>query len=152
MPIEFGRFTIYGAHEVARGTMAITIVPHDHPQLFAWWHESTREVLGLLPKSLTGKRVVDFGCGSTAILGIAMARLGAKNVTCVERNEELAELASKSLDANGVKGVIHAALAPGQHFDFMAANLGNDSMELETLMTYADRGIYVGKDGAIETW
>lgn len=65
-------------------------------------HETTRLCLELLEKTdLTGKTVLDMGCGS-GILGIGTALLGAGSVTAVDIDENAAGIADKNFKCNGI--------------------------------------------------
>ncbi len=66
-------------------------------------HESTALCLEMLEKAdLEGKRGLDIGTGS-AILAIAMARLGARKVFAFDNDMETWEVAPKNLARNGVE-------------------------------------------------
>ena len=66
-------------------------------------HGTTRGVLRLLDRALTtGDRVLDVGSGS-AILAIAAALLGAREVVAVEGDPVAAEYALENIDRNGVR-------------------------------------------------
>lgn len=66
-------------------------------------HETTSMCVQLLQKYVNaGSTVIDVGCGS-GILGIAAARLGAKNVIMTDIDECAVEAANHNLKLNGVK-------------------------------------------------
>lgn len=65
-------------------------------------HETTSLCLGMLEKlGTSGKRCVDIGTGS-AILAIAMVKLGAKRVVAFDNDLEAAEAIEMNLERNGV--------------------------------------------------
>lgn len=66
-------------------------------------HETTSMCVQLLQKYVNaGSTVIDVGCGS-GILGIAAARLGAKNVIMTDIDECAVEAANHNVKLNGVK-------------------------------------------------
>jgi ribosomal protein L11 methyltransferase len=65
-------------------------------------HETTRNVLRLLPNVMNpSDRVVDVGAGS-AVLAIAAARMGAARVVAIELDEQAIGNAEANVAANGV--------------------------------------------------
>ena len=68
-----------------------------------------------------GDRVLDFGCGDGALLGMLHRRVGSRTYDLhgFDPNALGAELAVAALAANGVKATIHGSLAaiPDAHFD-----------------------------------
>jgi len=123
---EIGRFAIYGEHEIEpTGKVGIRLMPHSHHAAYPWWSLSTQSVLARLERlDLTGKSVLDFGCGASCILGLAAARLGGV-VTAVEIHPELADIAQRQAEANPTLDVTVRADDPGGMFDVILANVGD---------------------------
>ncbi len=150
---QIGRFAVIGEHEAEPdGLIPIRILPHLHFRAYAWWSESTAQMLERLDE-VEGKTVCDFGCGASAILAIAAARLGAA-VTAVEQNAELAELARANLDANGFQAV---PLMVGDfsdaeaHFDLLIANVG-DAHLVGQVSKQSEHGWGTEQDGVVISW
>ncbi len=76
-------------------------------------------------QDVTGKGVVDYGCGS-GILGIAAALKGAERVICVDTDPQALEATSDNAARNGVTDLVQC-LAPEAYFensaDFVLANI-----------------------------
>jgi ribosomal protein L11 methyltransferase len=76
-------------------------------------------------QDVTGKRVVDYGCGS-GILGIAAALKGAERVVCVDNDPQALEATSDNAVRNGVTDLVQC-LAPEAYSensaDFVLANI-----------------------------
>jgi ribosomal protein L11 methyltransferase len=86
---------------------------------------------------LTGRRVLDYGCGS-GILAIAAARLGAADVTAVDHDPQALEATRDNATKNGVAARLEV-LAPEQcprlQYDCVLANiLAGTLVELATLL------------------
>ena len=68
-----------------------------------------------------GDRILDYGCGDGALLGMLHRRVGSRGFDLhgFDPNTLGAELAVAALAANGVKATIHGSLAaiPDAHFD-----------------------------------
>lgn len=104
----------------------IVIIPHFHPSAYPWWSGETVKVLTAMEGfNFEGMDVLDFGCGASAVLSIAAARMGAASVVALEIHPELAEIAQSQVDANGLGDVIkiNPADAPWS-YDIVLANLG----------------------------
>ena len=72
-------------------------------------HESTRLCLSLLSDiDVTGKKVIDTGCGS-GILGIAALKKGAKEVLFRDIDESALNNLRENIRLNGVSGVVECA-------------------------------------------
>ena len=68
-------------------------------------HQTTQMIIGLLlDMHLTGKRVLDCGCG-TGILGIAAAKLGAKEIVAYDIDEWSADNARHNAQLNHVQNI-----------------------------------------------
>ncbi len=76
-------------------------------------------------QDITGKRVVDYGCGS-GILGIASALKGAERVVCVDNDPQALEATLANAARNGVTDLVQC-LAPEEYSensaDFVLANI-----------------------------
>jgi ribosomal protein L11 methyltransferase len=65
-------------------------------------HETTSLCLEwLTDNSITGKRIIDYGCGS-GILGIAAAKLGAETVVSIDIDAQALSATRKNAEINGV--------------------------------------------------
>lgn len=141
---RIGRFAVVSKDEkVSPKMLPIVMVPHYHQAAFPWWDQSTANVLGTLPDDLTGKRVLDYGCGASAILAIAAARLGASDVRAVEIHPELAALARANIEANGLPIVLEDD--DGSSYDLILANIGDE----DAVKALRSRGTVIGtnRDG-----
>ncbi|KAG0355014.1 hypothetical protein BGZ54_001334 [Gamsiella multidivaricata] len=67
------------------------------------------------PESITGKNVVDIGCG-VGFLGIACASLGAKRVVLTDGNTEVLTMASQNITYNNVSCPTTASLLDWESF------------------------------------
>ncbi len=93
-------------------------------------HATTRGSLRLLDQAVSAAdRILDAGAGS-AILSIAAAKLGAKQVTAVELDPYACEAARDNVRRNGARGVdvVQAEITPGWlaaagSFDGIVANM-----------------------------
>jgi len=143
--VVIGQFTIIGEHEEGEG---IRLLPHTHGNAYPWWSESTRNVLeSLTVEDVKGKRVLDFGCGASAILGLAAASLSAKSVDYAERDVELWAIAKTIVRRNA-----HSPSPDtGKRYDFILANLG-DAEQVGKVSVRSEHGIGTDKDGAVIRW
>jgi ribosomal protein L11 methyltransferase len=95
------------------------------------------QILDSLP--LTGRRMIDYGCGS-GILGIAALKLGAEQVTAVDLDPQALLATRENAQRNGVSDSIEvqgvpATLTPAQ---YVVANiLAGPLIELAPLLTQA---------------
>lgn len=76
--------------------------------------------------AVSGKRVLDYGCGS-GILGIAAALLGAAGVQAIDIDHQALlatrENAQRNAVADRVETGLPAELSPDQHYDVLLANI-----------------------------
>ncbi|HYE59256.1 MAG TPA: 50S ribosomal protein L11 methyltransferase, partial [Rhodothermales bacterium] len=92
------------------------------------YHESTRLVLGLLPRLVqTGDRVLDAGCG-TGILAIAALKLGAASALAFDVDTWAEENAAENFARNGVSDraevrIGSVEVVPEAGFDVVLANI-----------------------------
>lgn len=101
-------------------------------------HATTRMVLLELQKHvLSGKRVLDYGCG-TGILGIVAAQRGAGEVTGIDIDPASTENSRENAQANACSLELHTGdlnvLPPGKHYDLILANI-NRNVILNALPT-----------------
>ena len=106
-------------------------------------HETTRLMVAqLLDAQLSGKRVLDCGCG-TGILGIAASKLGAEEVVAYDIDEWSVENTRHNAALNGVENlqVLHGDSRVLSHvsgvFDVVVANI-NRNILLADLPHFAD--------------
>lgn len=91
-------------------------------------HETTCQLTRiLLNEDFTGKSVLDMGCG-TCVLGIAMAKKGAKEVVAIDIDENSVENARQNCKLNGVENIeiIHGdaySIKENMKFDCIVANI-----------------------------
>ncbi len=136
------RFAVIGEGETEpEGLVPIRLLPHFHHSAYPWWSESTAAVLAALPDDLSGKTVLDFGCGASCILGLAAHALGA-DVTALDHHPEIAEIARRQAD--GRFPVL--MLDNGHDYDVILANIG-DAHTVGTLASRAGLLIGTSKDG-----
>jgi len=123
-------------------------------------HPTTALCLQILDSlSVTGRRVIDYGCGS-GILGIAALKLGAAHVTAIDldpqallatrdnaiRNGVGASIDVQGVDVQGVDGTIQPA------YCVMANILAGPLIELEPILTAAcEPGGYLLLSGLLKT-
>ena len=103
-------------------------------------HETTSLVIGeLLKADLTGKSLLDMGCG-TCILGILASMRGANPITAIDIDEWCVENSLENLKLNHISNVEvllgDAKLLQGRKFDIILANI-NRNILLNDIKTYA---------------
>jgi len=103
-------------------------------------HETTAMMIeALLAEDLTGKSVLDMGCG-TGILAILSSRLGAGRVVAIDLDEWAVENATENLEKNNVPGGtvilgdVNAILE--EQVDVILANINRNTL-MEHLPAYA---------------
>jgi len=90
-------------------------------------HETTRLCMEMIERHFKGGRALDIGTGS-GILAIALAKLGAKEVTAVDIDPIAVKAAGENAARNGLADTIHVvegdlARDIGGRFDFICANI-----------------------------
>lgn len=101
-------------HPVQELPLGVRIVPHC--AFGAGYHETTSMMIEqLLESDLTGKRVLDNGCG-TGVLGIFAKKRGAEEVTAIDIDDKSVENTLENAALNGVR--IDAKLGDLSAFDF----------------------------------
>ena len=91
------------------------------------YHETTRLILEeIMDEDLSGKRCLDLGCGS-GILSILMSKLGAKEVTACDIDEDALIASRENIDLNKVDNieVFYSDLFSEVKgtYDFISANI-----------------------------
>lgn len=122
---------------------ALRIKIHARQAFGTGTHETTQLVIEqLLSVGLTGKRVLDCGCG-TGILGITASKLGASSVTGYDIDEWSTENARQNAALNGVEnlevllGDAHVLNHVSGLFDVVVANI-NRNILLADMAAYKD--------------
>ena len=146
MSYTIGPIVVIGAAEpdVPNG---VRLLPIQHHAAYHWWSAPTKAVIEAM--DVTGKSVIDFGCGASAILAIAAARLGASSVVAVEIHPELAEIARQNIAGNGLDIPVLADIEGSA--EYMVANLG-DAQAVGAASVYAEHGIGTDRDGELVRW
>ncbi|MDR1585415.1 MAG: 50S ribosomal protein L11 methyltransferase [Prevotellaceae bacterium] len=103
-------------------------------------HESTRLVVEqLLKNDLTGKNVLDMGCG-TAVLAVLAMMLGAKSAVAVDIDDWCTRNAEENIALNNITGIEvvlgGAEQLEDRHFDVILANI-NRNILLNDMKRYA---------------
>lgn len=144
---KIGKFTIYGEHEDdLGGDLNIKILPHSHQSAYGWWNKSTKDVLNFMSNlPIRGAKVLDLGCGSSAILAIAAKKMGAAEVVACEIHPELLEIAQKQIDVNG-GNIELIQYDDNREYDIILANIGN-AEEVEKLSKRAKISLGTDIDG-----
>ena len=107
-------------------------------------HETTALCLEWLAgKDLSGKDVLDLGCG-TGILAIAAMKLAASSATAVDNDEKALSVAKENAAKNGVKLLVTNRLLFENKFDLVVANIYAD-----TLIQYAEKVEHVLKPNGL---
>lgn len=144
---EIGPFTVIGEREAMPQGLAIRLLPHEHHAAFPWWSPTTQAVLVALgAEDIVGKRVLDFGCGASAILGLAASALGGR-VSYAEHMPELWAIAVTNIAANG----LDPTQDDGGRHEFILANLG-DAYAVGQLAQRAPHGLGTDAEGQVIRW
>jgi len=96
-------------------------------------HETTRLIISFLQaRQLSGKSVLDLGCGS-AVLSILAAKLNAVKVVGVDIDAEALENARENIRLNAVTNIelIHGGITevPSRRFELILANINRNVLE-----------------------
>ena len=144
--IEIGGFTIYGTHEDDPGGLSVMLRPHAYG--YPFWSESTRRVLeAMRDLPIEGASVLDFGCGSSVILGLAAAKLGAREVVAVEHSPRILPQAKIQVEGRDIE-VLEST---DKTFDIILANVG-DAELVGRLSKQSGLGVGTSKDGNLLPW
>lgn len=115
-------------HPVQELPLGVRIVPHC--AFGAGYHETTSMMIEqLLESDLTGKSVLDNGCG-TGVLGIFAKKRGAEEVTAVDIDDKSVENTLENAAQNGVR--IDARLGDLSAFDFRLSALSESVFRLSS--------------------
>jgi len=103
-------------------------------------HETTSLMIGrLLQMNLTGKTLLDMGCG-TSVLAILAAMRGAKDIVAIDIDTWCTENSIENIAVNNIAGIKvllgGAELLAGLHFDIILANI-NRNILLADMEQYA---------------
>jgi ribosomal protein L11 methyltransferase len=120
-PLQFGQrlwvipstyMTNSGQNQVLDQANAAVVVELDPGLAFGTGdHETTALCLQWLDRQqLTGKTVVDYGCGS-GILALAALKLGAEQVLAIDHDPQALEATRSNADRNQVGAQVHVCLA-----------------------------------------
>lgn len=146
---RIGLVAVYGEHEADPGGLSVLILPHAIPGAYPWWSESTASVIeSLRPEDVAGKKVLDFGCGASAILALVMAKMGA-TVTACEIHPIYAAEAERQIAANDFSIPVKAKVTG--KFDFAVANVG-DAVLVGQVSRLAKHGIGTDQQGELIRW
>lgn len=147
---QLGPVAVYGEHEDDPGGLSVRIASYVSPGAYPWWSESTQAVLeAMTDLPVAGARVLDFGCGASAVLAITAAKMGAKEVIACEIHPEYAAIARRQIEANGLDIPV-VAEAKGK-FDIAVANIG-DAVLAGQVSKLAKHGVATDKEGGIISW
>lgn len=107
-------------------------------------HPTTYMMLGYVAESeMTGKRVLDMGCG-TAVLAILAKMRGANEVSGIDVDEWAFRNAQENCDTNGMKVNLQLgdASAIAGHFDIILANINRNILlaDMERYATHLNTG------------
>lgn len=98
-------------------------------------HQTTSLMLGeLLETKLSGKSLLDMGCG-TAVLAILAHMRGATPVTAIDIDNWCTENAQENIRLNGIEDMEillgDASLLEGRHFDIILANINRNILLMD---------------------
>ena len=141
-----------GEHEPEPEGAFVRLLPFPFDaHFFPWWSAETRSVLeAMAGVDLRGKHVVDFGCGASAILALAAGRLGAGQVTAIDRQPSLVAEARRQVAANMAAVNVVLGTEPVE-CDFLVANVG-DAVLAGVASRYAPHGIATDNEGGLIQW
>lgn len=140
--IRNSRFAIRETHyQVPDPGSLIEIIIEPKMSFGTAHHETTSLMIeALLEEELTGKSVLDMGCG-TGILAILASRMGAHNVIAIDVDERAVENAKENFAKNNtMDGIViqgDDAAIPEERFDVILANINRNTL-IEQMPSYAD--------------
>ena len=112
-PMQFGKqLWVCPSYEDAPDPNAVNVCLDPGLAFGSGTHATTAQCLRYLgsnPDAVTGRRVIDFGCGS-GILAIAAALLGADSVRAVDIDPQAIDATRRNSDANNVSNLIEVGL------------------------------------------
>jgi ribosomal protein L11 methyltransferase len=102
-------------------------------------HETTSMMMDLmLDTDLTGKKVLDMGCG-TGILAILASKLGANDITAIDYDPVCYESTIENATLNGIRNIKAICgskeVIPDEQFDIILANI-NRNILLDQMAAY----------------
>ncbi|MGB5347873.1 MAG: 50S ribosomal protein L11 methyltransferase [Woeseia sp.] len=124
-PMCFGERLWVSPHDQAPEVADAIVVSLDPGLAFGTGtHQTTALCLRWLDgQTLTGKRLLDFGCGS-GILAIAALKLGAASATAIDIDPQAITATRSNAEQNGVAGRLSTGSErPAENFDIVLANI-----------------------------
>lgn len=121
-PDENWNATWEAEHPIEELPMGVRIVPHC--AFGAGHHETTGMMIrALMGKDLTGKTVLDNGCG-TGVLAIYAVLRGADRVLAVDIDDKSVQNAEENAERNGVRiETLQGDTPPAGQYDLILANI-----------------------------
>jgi ribosomal protein L11 methyltransferase len=103
-------------------------------------HETTSLMIeALLDEDLTGKAVLDMGCG-TGVLAILASRMGASRVVAIDNDPWAVENATENVLKNNTRTIDviqgDTTVIPPEQFDVILANINRNTL-IEQIQSYA---------------
>lgn len=151
MPVMYraGAIAVIGGAETPPNGAWLRLIPYAHPLAYPWWSPTTRAVLEALTRGdVEGRTVLDYGCGASAILGLAAYAFGASCVHFAECKPDLLAIAEQQIKANGQKPRLDDETL---YYDFALANLG-DAFAIGILSKRTAHGLGTDKEGRVIRW
>lgn len=148
----------YCAHPASRLARIAEVTGSDAPPYWAHLWPGGAALIGFLkdnPSTVTGKTVLDFGCGG-GLAGIAAKRHGAARVICHDADEIALAAARLNAELNGVTiETLHAPIEIDmQNLDVvLAGDVFYDALVAQSALTFlrpfAERGtrVFIGDVG-----
>lgn len=132
-PLQIGRFYVFGSHVTAPPPPGALPIALDAGIAFGSGEHATTRGCLLAIEAVAKRRALvsalDLGCGS-AILAIALARLGARHVVAADIDADSVRVAAENLRLNRVAARVRACVSDGfaslprrDGFDFAVANI-----------------------------
>lgn len=156
-PIKIGRsVTVTPSWEKWEAEEGETVIIIDPGEAFGTGsHETTRLCIELIEKEFeraVPEKCLDIGCG-TGILGIVMAKKGAKKVLGIDIDNKAVLAANKNARVNSTETSFQAKNRPlkiiGEEFDFLTANIIAETLlsmisDISTLLGRGGRAVLSG--------